>query len=314
VPEAGVARAGRAASLRASAALIAIIVVFLCGHELLYQFGVPRVSRIQRQLSDEYAASIMPPSPPAGGRRVLVLGNSLLLEDLCFDKARCALLPRIDAKRLVIQNTSYYDWYYGIRKLLDAGARPDAIVLVLSCRQLMQSTINDDTFAYRMMRIQDLPSVARDVRLTNTQASNLAFANFSAFWGMRAEVRKWVTSNIFPDFDRVVAMLLPRRSHEPIEGMETSSIAMARLKMLKQLGDRYGTTIVLVIPPTGECAKLPEMTAVENAGLATGVAVLMPVAPESLKPDDYSDGWHLNPKGSDVFTPSFVQSISRAIR
>jgi len=53
-----------------------------------------------------------------------MLGNSLLLEGVEFPGLSRDLRPEIEARRFVVDNTSYLDWYYGIRSLLRRGARP----------------------------------------------------------------------------------------------------------------------------------------------------------------------------------------------
>ena len=67
-----------------------------------------------------------------GRTHVLVVGNSLLDEDVRFDRLHDALAARWDARRFVVEQTFYYDWYYGLKRLYREGARPDVVVLMLS--------------------------------------------------------------------------------------------------------------------------------------------------------------------------------------
>ena len=85
-----------------------------------------------------------------------MLGNSLLNAGIRFDEAHALLLPEIDARRLMVFDTTYYDWYYGIRRLYAEGVRPDVVILVLTPRQLTISKIRGNYFAYHLMRMADV--------------------------------------------------------------------------------------------------------------------------------------------------------------
>ena len=90
-----------------------------------------RVSRIQRRTVEEYRLAQTIGADTCGRKHVLLVGNSLLDEDVRFDRVRDALADRWDARRFVIEQTFYYDWYYGLKRLFREGARPDVVIVML---------------------------------------------------------------------------------------------------------------------------------------------------------------------------------------
>jgi len=273
--------------------------------EATCRLAVPRLSRIEHRVVEERNAILAAGRPPVSGLQVIVLGNSLLEAGIHFDEARRLLSPDINPRRWVVHDTGYLDWYYGLRRLLAEGSRPDVVILVLTPSQMAVWGIRGSYFGYRMMRMADLFSVARDVGLSNTETSNLAFANLSAFFGLGAEVRKWFLSRVFQDLPELTKLMTAARSTRLVE-QPFDSVCLQRLVALRQLTAQYGASFVLVIPPNGTEA---ECAAVQRAGSFAGVSVLVPVPSKSLPSDYYSDGFHLNDRGAKVFTRSFVEAI-----
>jgi hypothetical protein len=293
----------------ASAILLAIVATLLAGSELLCRLAVPRISKIERRVVEEHRSVVETGSQAKPPRQVVVLGNSLLDAGVRFDDARRSLSPEIDARRFVVEDTSCLDWYYGLRRLYREGARPDVVVLVLSPQQLVASGVRGDYFAYHLLQVGDVLRVARDADLSNTQASNLAFASRSAFLGLRTQVRRVVAGEIFPGLPQLTAIMLPKAPELKADAVRAP--ATARLAALGQLASAWGSTVILVIPPAGDKAAIS--SAVQQAGASAGVAVLVPVAPGSLPADFYADGFHLNERGADFFTPRFVAALREAI-
>ena len=166
-----------------------------------------RASKIQRRMVDEYRMARTIGIGPAGGRtHVLFVGNSLLDEDVRFDRLQDAVAPQWDARRFVVEQTFYYDWYYGLKRLFAEGARPDIVVLMLSTRQWVRTEMRGDYSAYYLLSTRDVADAARDLNLSATQTSSLAFANISKFWAARAEMRNFVIGHLMPDLGRLMEL------------------------------------------------------------------------------------------------------------
>jgi len=118
----------RASGKRRVVALLVMIVAWLLAMEAFAVYGVPRLSRTEQRVKDEYHAALaLRESTPT----VLFVGNSLLLANVDLSVVGPALQPRWQSRRLAVESTSYADWYFGLRRLFAEGARPDTVVLML---------------------------------------------------------------------------------------------------------------------------------------------------------------------------------------
>src|SRR5262249_28115907 len=144
-----------------------------------------------------------------------------------------------------------------------------------------RSRIRGNYFGYHLMRMADLFSVANDLGLSNTETSSLAFANVSAFFGLGAEVRKWLAGKVIPDLPRLTDLMIGGRTgplvEEPIE-----SICLQRLRALRQLTTQHGAGFVLVLPPSSGNTSEAEYAAARRAGSLAGISILAPVPVNSL--------------------------------
>src|SRR5437667_5102049 len=125
------------ASLRHGAwALVAGCLTVGLAAEAAARIGLDRVSKVQRRVADEYRlAREIGCDRRAERIHVLVVGNSLLDEGVQFDRVRIGVGAGCDVRRLVVEQTFYFDWYYGLRRLFREGARPDIVVVVLTPSQ-----------------------------------------------------------------------------------------------------------------------------------------------------------------------------------
>ena len=295
--------------LRASLALMACAAIVLAGLELFCRFGIPRISRIEGQVATEYRAACAFKGRPSSPTHLLVLGNSLLERGVHFTAMQRTLAPDIDARRFVVSNTSYYDWYFGLRRLFARGSRPNTVVLVLNPRQLVMTSIRGEYFAYHLMQGVDVVAVARALRLSNTEASNLAFASHSALFGLGAEFRKVLAGRLIPGLPRLT-VLMTKFDRPPLQRSKVIEESVTRLRALREVAGRYGTRVVLVVPPTHDGIGAAGYSAVQEAGTVAGVTVLVPVAPETLGPEHFSpDNFHLSDRGAELFTARLVKAL-----
>ncbi len=101
--------------------LLTVVAVILAGVELVTRYVVPRYDGGMRVHAREVHAAIEL-RPTVSPQQVLVVGNSLLDNGVLFDEAARSLRPQIEAVRLFVPDTNYYDWYFGLRRLLAEGA------------------------------------------------------------------------------------------------------------------------------------------------------------------------------------------------
>jgi hypothetical protein len=300
------ASAGQDSGWFASVVLLACAGVIFVGAESVCRQAVPRISRIERRTVGEMSSALTM-RPEADRVNVLVVGNSLLLYAVNFETVRGALGPGVNIQRLVVEDTRLLDWYYGLRRLVASGSNPDWVVIVLHPEGFVSSEVRKEYFAYRLMDGRDLLDVQREAGLTNTVTSNYAFANVSAFFGLRAEVHKVVLSTVFSDLESLTALMTQRRGVKAsLSGRE--SVVRSRLKALDDFASASGVRVAVAIPPTGTTNA--ELAAeLQQQARGAGIPVLLPVEPGALPAKYYADGFHLNEEGAKVFTPVFAAAL-----
>lgn len=289
--------------------LIAGCAALLAVAELATSVGISRISRIERRTAGEISALTHRPNP-TGARAVLIVGNSLLLDGVNFPALQRGLGQEIQANRLVVEGTYYLDWYYGIRRLFAEGASPDVVVMCLNAAQLTSSSIRGDYSANRLFLARDLLSVANDAGLTPTQASSLWFAHYSAFYGMRAEIRKWILSNLMPSLQELQPYLAPAR-HPAHLTAELLDLATRRLEASRHLASGHGSRLVLVLPAVEGPGD--DTAAIQEAGRQASVPVLVPTAPGEVPAREFSDGFHLNALGARRYTAALIPVLREAV-
>jgi hypothetical protein len=276
----------------------------LAAFALLLEFAarvvVPRISNIEGRLqTDSHAAATLEPRDSAGAATVLLVGNSLLLEGVDRGQLRHLMAPTYAAVELPVENTTYWDWYFGLRRLFAAGSHPTVVVVCMSGGQLLSDATDGERFAHTLMRLDDLRRVARVTHLDATTTSEYFFANLSAWLGVRAGVRNAVLQDWLPGAALLAQTLAAPAANGPPPRADAARL-VERLAALRQLATDAGAQFRFVVPPL-----LPEEPVWTRAaaGIAgADVVVLIPLAAPPLTAADFADGFHLNAAGAQLFT------------
>jgi hypothetical protein len=281
--------------------------------EATARVGLDRASKIQRRMADEYRlARTIGNGGSTGRTHVLFVGNSLLDEDVRFDRLREAIAPQCDARRFVVEQTLYYDWYYGLKRLFREGARPDIVVLMLSTWQWVRTEIRGDYSAYYLISSRDLVEAVGDLNLNATQATSLAFANVSKFWGARAEMRNFIIGHLMPDLGRLMAFSSVADS-TPILDDAVARDVSDRIARLNVLVSSYGGHLIIVLPVLAEAQD--GSVGFMRSARALNISALRPVPSGTFKLNLYRDaGFHLNLEGATAFTEQLIPALSREVR
>ncbi len=285
-------------------ALVSLALLLAAGLEAGARFIVPQRSSEERRVTHEWQEAMT--RRTAGPAQVLLVGNSLLGAGVDLDLLHHLLGHDLRVKRLLIENTAFYDWYYGGRRLFAEGAECDYFAVVLSPRQLISNGIDGDYFAHHLMRLSDLWGVARSTRAGGDTWASMALARISAFWGLRRGIRNWVLETLIPHMKVLAQALAPRDSRRP-SPQEVRALAADRLHRLAQVATVGGARLVLIIPPL--LADEGLVQAVEDAGRRVGVSVVVPIRPGELPNNCFSDAFHLNPTGAGRFTARLATSL-----
>jgi len=274
--------------------------------EVAARLALDRASRIQRRMVQEYAQARAIGQDGAPGRHVLVVGNSLLDEGVDFERVRRSLASGFDARRYMVEQTVYYDWLYGLRRLYREGARPDIVVVMLGTGHWLSPGIRGDYSAQYLMSTVDLPRVARDLGMHPTDATGLMLAGVSKFWGARVEMRNFVLGHLMPNLGEFMnaSSAIDRR---PMVDADIEPVLSARIARMREVTDAYGSELMLLVPPLLN----PEdgSNGLMTAAAENRVRVLRPVTSGSFSAQLYRDGFHLNEVGAAQFTDRLIPAL-----
>jgi len=301
--------ADSAAYHRATKALLAAIVVVCALFEGFARFGLPRVSKLIERVENERQAAIATRQRSDGNRKnVVFVGNSLLLWAVDLFSLQFRGSGQFRYSRFVMENTQYWDWYFGLRRLFAEGARPDAVALMLGANHWLGNSVEGEFFSYTLLRPADIFLLREKLELDRTSASNYFFASWSAWLGTRSIVRKNFLRLLFPDIELFTRKLAGDRAY-PESGVAFQQ-ALLRLRELKAVCEARGVPLVVVLHPT--LAKLEPFEPIREAAVAAGVPVVAPVHmeyPRSL----YVDGFHLNTVGMQKFTQDLMSPLEKEL-
>jgi len=302
-------------SFRSSHAIVLLLLALLlyfAALEFVMQTVVPRVSRVERRHNaDRQAALRLSQRVPQGMKTVLIIGNSLLQEGIDRDKLREVSSSQYRVAVLPIENTTYLDWYFGLRRLAMEGSTPNVVVLCLNVRQLVSNSTNGEGFAHSMMWTGDILEVAKTAGLDSTNTSNYFFANLSAWLGGRWFIRNWVLEEWMPNAKTLVDLFTPRGAVTPIPLETIVEQTIQRLKKLQDLCETFGARFVFLVPPAMSGAD--SLSKIQSAAAESKISVLIPFNPGEMPAAAFSHGFHLNPNGARIFTERFAILLSESL-
>jgi hypothetical protein len=291
-------------------ALLAGLALILLGLEVGSPWILTHLSRTERRVESEtQAAHTLRPFTPDGRPTVLLVGNSLLLEGVQFDALRDNLSSEYAVSRFAIEQTHYLDWYFGLRRLLEEGSRPSVIVLTLATDQLASRFTLGESFARRQMSLSDFPLTVRQAKLDKTTSSAYLFAHWSNWLADKGFLRQDVLILLVPNFRGLAARIADHGPHVNDPSV-LLGMAQQRLPQLHDLAQTYGVRIVLLVPPT---LRQDHSQEVQELGDKAGVPIWVLSPPGEFPPNLFSDGFHLNDRGSEIFTARLANRIHTAI-
>lgn len=290
---------------RAVVALLLGLASVLIGAEAFTRLVFPRVSKLERRTTAEFAAATSI-RPSAAGQlpTVLLLGNSLLLEGLDYQRIRTVMADEARVRRFVVENTTYLDWYFGMKRLLAGGSRPDFIVLCLNPAQLVGSSLRTDYSPYYLMDSGDISVASHALHYDLTEAAGLFFAHYSMFYARRNTLRTFVLNRVDMPYSELVHNLVVRPPVLP-KPEELTRIAERRLLDLNKVAASHGVRFSLLLPP----GFMPGEKAVAAAAEQSGTKVMSPIHTNELGREYFADGFHLNQAGAQLFTNAIATEL-----
>jgi hypothetical protein len=295
------------AATRAIAVLLTGLLLYCAGLELVTRKGFSRVSRTQRRVTEDLTtAKSLAPRASNQQSTILVVGNSLLLDGVDRVSLKKDLAPSYDVALLPIENTQFEDWYFGLHRLFAEGSRPSIVVVCLSTRQMMSRATDGEYFSYYLMPSRDLLAVRRESQLDNTNTSSYFFANRSAWLGSRAQIRNWLLQEIMPNLERLIGFF-PEKTPPMPPKEQVVAAALPHLRALNQLCISNAARLVVMVPPT---LRHDDTSAeIQDSAAREDIPVLVPLRPSDVTPDEFHDGFHLNPRGAARFTHRLASDL-----
>ena len=250
----GVAEAERDASRTANGhkgiflLLAGVVGIFLL-LEVVSPWVLRHLSRTEQRINRELsAARHIPVKSPDGRPTLLLVGNSLLLEGVQMDGLQQGLASEYAVSRYAIERTAYYDWYFGLSRLLEEGSRPSMIVMILAPDQVSSNLTLGESFAYREVSTQDFPKMVQEAHLDKNVTSSYLLAHWSRWQANKEFIRQCIMILMVPRFRQLAGRIADRGPHLTDPNLILSR-AHERLPKLQELTRAYGIPIVLLLPP-----------------------------------------------------------------
>lgn len=291
--------------------LAAICAVLIAALELSSRYLLTHYSGTYARVSQQYAQALkMRPAGPGEPISVLMVGNSLLLHGVEMDRLRAMTSSTMRISPILLEQTGFYDWLYGLQRLFRQGARPDVVVVGVGVNYFLGNDVRQEYAPMLFLDARDTLAVASDLHLDHTATSNLLLAHSSTFWDTRTAIRTQVLNHVVPHLQDLFSLINPKPALP--YGREFEEIAIPRLRRLRELCEANGTKLILLVPPT-----LSSESAVGDmvrAAYTAGVDISVPINPATLSAKFYrEDGMHLNPEGAVIFTSALAKDLPERV-
>ena len=241
---------------------------------------------------------------------ILLVGNSVMVYAINPRILKTDLAIQCEIAPLFIEATSYYDWYYGLRRIFAEGAEPDVVIVALPATSFLETHIRADYFSATLLDRRDLLQLSRDLQYNWTKMASLFVGTLSSFWAHRGVIRAVVLS-VFSSDSKLRGLVrdLPPKSTmtEAQIDRELRNVASYRLVALAALCADHEAQLVILLPPV--VSRNDHFKTFFEIASAAGAKVLLPISSETLRPRDFPDGAHLGSSLVDNFTHSTVLAI-----
>ena len=180
-------------------AMLCTVVAILAMAEGVTVLGFDRTSKVQRrEVAQRQALLTVRDSEATSSPHVAVLGNSLLVEGVDVPLLTAQLGPKAIPVAYFVLATTYYDWFFALKRLFAEGVRPRTVVVGLSPNQLASSRTRGDYASRYLFQPSDLMEVTRRTHMDATTASGFVLAHFSEYYSTRVLVRGFVLNRLLP--------------------------------------------------------------------------------------------------------------------
>jgi hypothetical protein len=290
--------------------ILCTVVLLLATAELLSFTEFDRLSKVQRrEIAQRKSLLDVRDDETSKMKHVAVLGNSLMVEGIDVPRLKEQLDPKLVPVPYFVLGTEYYDWLFALKRLFAEGVRPSYIAIGLSPNQLVSSHTRGDYSARYLFRASDLLKVAQRTQMSKTEASEFILSHYSEYYATREIIRGFIQLHLMPSVAELLHNRLGSFRAPSTEDVTLRNLAIQRIRELNEICQSNGSTLILIVPPSYQKGA----DTIAQVGLDQGVTVLVPVANAEFDDSYYSDGFHLNQKGAEIFTARLAKDINQAI-
>ncbi len=284
--------------------MIALCALFV---EVGMRAGFSNISRIGKRKHEEYlgARSLKRESNVSP---VLLAGNSLLLEGVDIPTLESGLPGGVHPARYIVEQTEYYDWFYGLKRIFAEGSRPAMVVLCIGPNHFVGNLMLLDSGPYYLYSLGDLPAIAHLQHLSLTDASSMYFAYWSLFFAEKNGLRNFVMGKIDPPYATFLHEL-GMQPAPPMTPQQVTAIATPRFAEIDELCRRNGARFVYLIPP----GFVANEDALRAAAANAHVPLLAPVRQSEWPLSKFRDGFHLKPESSIEFAKLLAPELTAVL-
>src|SRR5215472_12901892 len=230
-------------------AVVVICATFIIALEFSSRYLLAHYSGTYERVSQQYEQALKTlPAKPGEPISVLMVGNSLLLHGVEMDRLRALTSSTMRISPVLLEQTGYYDWLYGLQRLFRQGARPDVVVVGVGVNYFLENGVRQEYAPMLFFDARDTLAVASDLHLDHTATSNLLLAHSSAFWDTRTAMRTQVLNHVVPHLQDLFSLINPKPALP--QGREFEQIAIPRLQRLRELCEANGAKLIVLVPPT----------------------------------------------------------------
>lgn len=271
----------------------------------------------ERRLADLNAPAASKKLVQGEGQRVLVLGNSLVRDDVntqvLEEELRAQGAGPIRVERVYLQNTLVSDWYYAFKShFVDTGRLPDTLIICYANNHLQDYAIQRPFVARYYSTARNIPEIFRDDVQDFDGRVEFLLAAGSASFTHRTGVQRRVLDLLIPHYRESAV-----RINDFLNAMTSKKLARyqptyRRLERLIQMAQNHGVRVIIVaLPVKNSYTIAPE---IKNIAERNGVTLLDARFVEGLSEENYNDGMHLNSDGSNILSRSLARRLAEYLK
>ncbi len=294
-------------SFRTEVKVLAMVALVLAGCELVVRLFE------RRQVFDVRVPALSQRLAEGEGQRVLVLGNSLVRDnvnaDILAEEMRAQGVAPIHVERIYLMNTIINDWYYAFKHhFLETGRLPDVLVICFSNNHLEDASIQRSLVARYHSSLRDIPHIFReDTRDFDGRVEFLLSAG-SASFTHRTTVERRVLDAVIPHY-RESAMRVNRALTAAARQRRGNYQPTYRhLEQLIRLAKDHGVRVILVAVPVE--SHYPIDPQIKGVAETAGVTFIDARPATGLSKESYTDGMHMNSEAAAIYSRFLARQLA----